>query len=44
MNRRQWLGRVGGIAFGSMAFTSCGTRPEALAEVDNVSPRVADAY
>lgn len=44
MNRRQWLGRVGGIAFGSMAFTSCGTRPEALAEVENVSPRVADAY
>lgn len=44
MNRRQWLGRVSGIAFGSMAFTSCGARPEALAEVENVSPRVADAY
>lgn len=43
MNRRQWLGRVGSIALGSVAVTSCG-RPEVTSEVEVVSPRIADAY
>lgn len=43
MNRREWLGRVGSIALGSVAVTSCG-RPEVTSEVEVVSPRIADAY
>lgn len=43
MNRRQWLGRVGSIALGSVAVTSCG-RPEVTSEVEVVSSRIADAY
>lgn len=43
MNRRQWLSRVGSVALGSAALSSCG-RPEATREVEIVDPRVADAY
>lgn len=43
MNRREWLARVGGLALGSAAVSSC-ARPGSVAEVGIVSPRVADAY
>lgn len=42
MNRRQWLVRVGGVAFGSLTLGSCGHQRSVEAVV--VSPRVAGAY
>ena len=43
MNRRQWLLRVGSVAVGSMAFSSCG-RSKVQLELDDISPKTVDAY